>query len=448
MLGGRGNTHVAHKPLYSFPELKVNEILQCLDDLKIQINENDLLKPNSSTVLRIYETFADIFMGFNKDKLSNKYTNQVLESLEFPDLHLDSIALVSFFRVIQKLMNEVGIDDFSIRDVIRPETARLKIILSAIINFAKFREEQLSVFEEFNRRSDEAINLRATLSKRFEDISKKTESILEKRRTEDALVKTARDESTKYIQTLKDLKKEQALLSSTLEQLKAEKNELSNRLAQLQFISGNIKQECNKLKSRIVHSPDKLIQIIGEMNQSIVTEKQTIGQIEKKSREIQTKYDCLAQLEQEITKCFESLESLKRDTYIKEELLHKVRSERELIESQNMIFKDLMVKEQRMSRHLNSAHDKLNRLQAQQKEKREKLKIRLESLNSEYCHMSEERKNYAFVSEKNELSVKELESKISEIRRSHDLDIASIRQESVNLRAKVESYLSELQKAL
>ena len=50
-------------------------------------------------------------------------------------------------------MNCVGIHDFSIRDLIKPDPLRVKNILSAIINFAKFREEQLIVFDKYTERS-------------------------------------------------------------------------------------------------------------------------------------------------------------------------------------------------------------------------------------------------------------------------------------------------------
>jgi kinetochore protein Nuf2 len=50
-------------------------------------------------------------------------------------------------------MTQVGIDDFSIRDLIKPDVLRVKKILSAIINFARFREEQLSVFDKYTERS-------------------------------------------------------------------------------------------------------------------------------------------------------------------------------------------------------------------------------------------------------------------------------------------------------
>ena len=41
-------------------------------------------------------------------------------------------------------MRKVGIDDYDIRDLIRADSNRIRLILSAIINFAKFREEHLA----------------------------------------------------------------------------------------------------------------------------------------------------------------------------------------------------------------------------------------------------------------------------------------------------------------
>jgi kinetochore protein Nuf2 len=50
-------------------------------------------------------------------------------------------------------MKCVGIHDFNMRDVLKPEHMRFRILLSAVINFAKFREEQLGVFEELSKKS-------------------------------------------------------------------------------------------------------------------------------------------------------------------------------------------------------------------------------------------------------------------------------------------------------
>ena len=40
-------------------------------------------------------------------------------------------------------MNTVGVKDFTMLDLIKPESKRLRRHISAVINFAKFREERL-----------------------------------------------------------------------------------------------------------------------------------------------------------------------------------------------------------------------------------------------------------------------------------------------------------------
>ena len=58
----------------------------------------------------------------------------------------------------QKLMTKVGVEDFSLRDVLKPESPRVRRIFSAVINFAKFREERTGVFELCNQKSVRTMN--------------------------------------------------------------------------------------------------------------------------------------------------------------------------------------------------------------------------------------------------------------------------------------------------
>lgn len=91
------------KPVYSFPELRFAEILQCLEDLRIPVTEADLSKPAPVTVQRIYEAFAEIFLGaVALQKGPKEVLNglQVAEMVEYPELHIESVGLVSFYRTL------------------------------------------------------------------------------------------------------------------------------------------------------------------------------------------------------------------------------------------------------------------------------------------------------------------------------------------------------------
>lgn len=149
-----------------------------MEDLRIPLTDHELNKPTPIVVQRILECFADIFMGIPKESFNSVQPSfGVMEMLEYPDLHLDSISLVSFYRTILRLMIEVGIEDFSLRDLIRPEGPRLRLILSAVINFAKFREEQLAVFEDFSRKSDQIVEEKSRLIQRKAELTKKLDAI-------------------------------------------------------------------------------------------------------------------------------------------------------------------------------------------------------------------------------------------------------------------------------
>jgi hypothetical protein len=43
-----------------------------------------------------------------------------------------------------------GVHDFSIKDLLTPDPKRVKRHLSAIVNFAKFREERLVIYAELS----------------------------------------------------------------------------------------------------------------------------------------------------------------------------------------------------------------------------------------------------------------------------------------------------------
>ena len=48
-------------------------------------------------------------------------------------------------------MQVVGISDFNLGDIIRPESQRLRMILSGIINYMKFREDQIKILVNMDK---------------------------------------------------------------------------------------------------------------------------------------------------------------------------------------------------------------------------------------------------------------------------------------------------------
>ena len=86
-----------------FPELPVQEILQCMEDLRIPLSERDISKPNSAQVQKVFEQFAEIFMGINKDSYVQPQFG-AMEFLEHPELHAESLSLITFYRIMYSFL--------------------------------------------------------------------------------------------------------------------------------------------------------------------------------------------------------------------------------------------------------------------------------------------------------------------------------------------------------
>jgi hypothetical protein len=61
-------------------------------------------------------------------------------------------------------MADIGVPGFTLTDWLKPESKRLIVLLSGIINFARFRDVNLAVFDELTQRSEQYVRMKADLT--------------------------------------------------------------------------------------------------------------------------------------------------------------------------------------------------------------------------------------------------------------------------------------------
>ena len=133
----------------TFPTLKNVDILQCMGELQVHLSEDELVNPaaHRDTVKRVFEQLVELCTGTTREEMS-QMPFDATQMLEYASLHEDSIPHLAFLRASQKMMSVCGVHDFSVKDFVAPESKRFRRQLSGVINFAKFREEQLATFTE------------------------------------------------------------------------------------------------------------------------------------------------------------------------------------------------------------------------------------------------------------------------------------------------------------
>ncbi len=159
-------TATAHHPM-----LRNADIYAYLKRADFPIQESDLAKPTTQSVLRLYGAIlhhlVDIPYGQLSSSPADDANDKLLLSLndlmDHPELHADSMPLMAFFRHMARLMADVGVPNFSLRDILRPEPAVVRAHLSALVNFIIFREDFIQLFDDLSRQSEHTVEQRATL---------------------------------------------------------------------------------------------------------------------------------------------------------------------------------------------------------------------------------------------------------------------------------------------
>ena len=144
---------------FSFPLLKPPDILQCLYELEIRMSEEELNQcdKHRESVRRVFEQLMEMCIGVTKEELAQPAFSG-LQSLNYPELHEDSVSELAHFRAIHRMMAACGVHDFSVMDMLAPNHKRLKRQLSAVINFAKFREERIGLYAQLCAARDERLD--------------------------------------------------------------------------------------------------------------------------------------------------------------------------------------------------------------------------------------------------------------------------------------------------
>ncbi|RHY32136.1 hypothetical protein DYB32_002830 [Aphanomyces invadans] len=260
--------------IYSFPVLKMSEIVLFIRNSKLGISEEDIKNCEPAAVRRFFEAFFDVILDISKDDLTQPALSG-LSVLPHPNLHEDSIPELAFFRTSKKLLEACGVTDFTWQDIQKPKLKRLRYLLSAIINFSKFKEERKLHFDKYLKTTvlrpppvaENAIPLsysslqetllRAKQQKEDENatLRRQLEELKAKQAAEAPALQAVIDECSVMEAEINVLNTRQSLLHPEVKALKAQVAKLNDELQSLNFDIVEGKKTIRSMESKVVNSP-------------------------------------------------------------------------------------------------------------------------------------------------------------------------------------------------
>lgn len=260
---------------YSFPLLKFPEIAQFLSDSGISTSQTELSNPskNIEKHTSLFETLAIWCTGVTPEEISPPAPQlRGLSSLgDYPELHDHSIRQLNLFRVCSKMMEACCADDFCLKDLIDPNPKSLRIHLSAIINFLRFREEKYGILEDFTAKNDE-------LKRSLEDLTDRNQSLHRQKKTledlkADMIISQIESDINTLGQSITEMNTHQAEIREENARLKSHHTNLKESIASKSIQLDQERETKRHLSGQIVNSPDRFRKQIGDVRQALQNEQ-------------------------------------------------------------------------------------------------------------------------------------------------------------------------------
>lgn len=457
-----------------FPLLDFKEISICLQSCDFIANEELVSRPTSQYIKTLLEQLLDSFMGLSADNINGMVRNvnkndlsmtktqdaQMEEEpenggsqIEDDDDITSSVRLILLHRGAYEFFLICGVNDFTLMDIMRPEPQRIRRILSAVVNYARFREENsveceklVSISEGNLEKLKVVQNENSRLSNKINDLKYKIEANETDEGNKKATLKQITTYNSKLENELKKLKKNQEILTLEHSKYKDEKRRLIEKLEDHNYLIMESNKELDKLKSYLLSNPEILTKIIEDLKTNLSEYQTNLADLESKNKNMTISIESFQLVEQELKNLFRILEEVLNDLTKEETSLDKLNKYQEFKEQQNLTLNDLNRQIQQVTRQLNNTEEKIKRLRHQSSERSEASKQKLISLKDGYDTLVKERKVKEQELNKKKDFISELETKMNGERSNFQIELRNAELAVAKLNSHVKLYLTEMNK--
>jgi kinetochore protein Nuf2 len=283
-----------------------------------------------------------------------------------------------------------GVRDFSLVDLINPDAKRTLFILSAIVNFEKFRVDRLRHFEQYQEHAEQLAEARADADARLHDVKKRNGAV--------------RAQIELEAPTARELQSSIATLEASVERIAARQQQLrGDTAATATFVaqhraradaaalaSAATTSEIERLRARIVPSPEQLRRTLVELSQAVEALKKENMSSNVHCRETQAKSELLDKISGSLGKRVASLEDLTADLARIRKMSKDAKDHSEAAAQAEAVVKEIEAQEEHLKEAINELFDKTTRQKKNFEYKKRRTAMALEEVQAQRAQLARE----------------------------------------------------------
>ncbi|ORX81054.1 hypothetical protein BCR32DRAFT_268518 [Anaeromyces robustus] len=427
--------------------LKIPEIVQVLNKINIDIIDEDITKPTAQRVFYIYECMVNYTLGIRYNDLTQP-NFEIERTLEYPELLKDSLPLVSFYELISKILKNVGIDSFSFADLINPEPNQLRRYLSAFVQFTYFEQKHTKAIYEFKNKTDEYDNIINDKQERIEELKKKIEKVRLEREKDEIEAQKIKEFNNELINQNRELKSNQDITANNISKLKSQKESLEEKITNTKLMINNNKDDCNRLRTLLVHNPEEFKNVIKNLNNTLNEKRHQSTITDKRIQELQTNMHKMQALKEIINECIKSIQECQENFNEFKSYQKKASDEGEKVEKVDSDVRNLTMENDQLDQRYRNIEEMEQRVIKKKNENTKNLEIKMNQLREKYFKVRDGYVLKMIDSDKHRKSVQEIENQTITLKEQIKSDMAAMNSAYNKLKSQVDCYLSEIQVSL
>ncbi|GAV52223.1 hypothetical protein ZYGR_0AG02140 [Zygosaccharomyces rouxii] len=369
-----------------FPLLEIPELAICLQSCDFSLaTEDNISRPTSMYVMTLYKQIIDNFMGISADSLINIGR----EGNEEDDAAYNAtLQVLVLNKICFKFFQNIGVNDFNMLDLYRPDALRTRRLLSAVVNYARFREERMF---DCNRFISQTEALLGQLRSKFDDynlLQQQLEDYDEEAAHFGGPELEALEENNKELEAqLKNLTQVQQTLSLDYNKYKDEKQKMLKELESFGFQLVELESLKEKLSKYSETNLQALQEGITELQAMLNDKQRSLTELQKSQQNFEITTKTFQRVIEELYELLRIISTELQESHMKESNLMDLKQQliirRDKMET--MLSSGLMVKMSILQEQLDAHRTQLDDLERNARLESERYDQELRELQQEYA---------------------------------------------------------------
>ena len=457
-----------------FPLLDTREITACLLECEFNVTQELIVKPTADFVTNLFEQFLDTFMGIplgtirkkaskmswinplesdqanGKSQQSTEDHNDTPDNDKTKDTFL-ALQLLTLHRYLAIFFSTCGINDFVLTDIARPDGYRIRRILSAVINFIRFREDQSPKFDhlanECEATADKVSEVQAentATMQKINAIKEKLEIDSESDESNRKNLQYINSYNRKLENKLRELKVMQESLTKEHDDYKQEKALLAKKLYDINFLYNETQEQVANLTKYAETDLSILVKITEDLSNDLTSMQTNYKNLEKNYQNMGITIDSIQVNEINLKDLLKLAEDITRNVE-KRQIEAKILKDNqdnldELTRKQMELEGQILI----VQNQLNKLNKKYQDLIVQAEKKESAVKLKLEEPKREFNDILSEKEKHNEEHKRIMDQIVKIQQETTAIQDAFVKESKEVEIKLINLMSIIKRYMSDL----